>query len=595
MKSVARSEHRWLLACLGLYGLTLCLLGHWLHPVAMPGGEYDLYVERAESLLAGTLTNDAFHGMLFPELVALTTLALGNAFAAGRVVTHAAAIAVLYVLYRWIRQHHGPRPAVWTCVLLAVNAQFVLLSLQACSDMTATAFLAAAAWLGCRYSSHRHVVAAAGLCLGLALATRPSSMPLAPLFLAVVAANAGRGIGLRAFAGATFGLGLFVGWLPHAIPTWLQFGSPFANESWRVLDSKLCHFDVQILVTPRYEGMLDLLTHEFGALLRLFVQDFWRLWTEVLGAWLAGGCMVRAFAVSTTALALAACLWHLWRRQHLPILSFVLLHTLLIAFTFVPGEGMLLPIVPWVLALVVIAGFACARRWPLAVHALAAVYATTLAGMAPATLAEFARQHPTAEIAAAERVQQEHGATVTLISTYAAMQRHVSARVWTVSPPLPATYSTATMWQIISKTANEVGADYFLTSTASFWYALPDLAAQAPAGHTVRRLDDGVLLVQLPRLQRDWLQRAEVTRAADGNSIDCYLALVEMPDLLGVGFTVFAPDGTSQLLALPSTGPREYRATLPTPPTGGRWRFVPACMLRDGRVLRGTAIELALP
>ena len=64
-------HRRWPCIVVAAWTIALLVVGAVWHPIGVAGGEYGLYVERAERLLAGELANDPFHGMLYPELTAL--------------------------------------------------------------------------------------------------------------------------------------------------------------------------------------------------------------------------------------------------------------------------------------------------------------------------------------------------------------------------------------------------------------------------------------------------------------------------------------------------------------------------------------------
>jgi hypothetical protein len=141
-----------------------------------------------------------------------------------------------------------------------------------------------------------------------------------------------------------------------------------------------------------------------------------------------------------------------------------------------------------------------------------------------------------------------------------------------------------------------VGADWFLTSRATCWLPFADLVAAAPPGARVVRQDDAVLLVRLFREVPPWLALATVELAPDGASLELGLRTHEVPGLVAAGFTILPPAGEPAVWPLPRTGPHDFRATLPWPAAAsGRWRFVPGCMLSDGRVLTAPALERSWP
>jgi hypothetical protein len=588
---VSTAERRSPIVVAVAFAAALIVLGAWLHPVAVPGGEYDAYAERAAHLLAGELRNDPFHGMLYPLLVAAVALTGVEPFAAGRVVSSLAAGALCLVLHRFVRERSGPTPAHWATVLLVANAPIALLGLQAASDMLATALLSTAVWLQLG-AGRRGRVVAAGLCFGLVIAARPGLLPLGlPCALAFLLRGAVPQAGAPAL-GAWL-LGAVAGWLPHAVPTALQFGSPFANENWRILVSKVAGWDVGRLHDPAESGLLDVVATHGAALWRLGVADLRELVGHAVGSLLAGrspfAAIVWALAV-LAAIGLLVAMRREGRRALLPV-GLVVGYGLLVAFGFAPSERALLPIAALLLAAAVTALAGVAARWRPALHVVGIGWLAVLVHAGVSVWPSFVRSHPLAEIAAARDLQRAHGAGLVLAGTWPFLGNAVGMRAVVVAELPAARYTPAMMWQAIAA----ADADFFVCSGASFWPSRRELAAAAPAGAGIVRNDD-VLVVRLPGAAADWLEHAEVVRAPDGRTLELVVRVRDGLDIVGAGFTVTPPQGADSVLALARHDQREFRATLPLPPgAAGRWLFTPGCVLPGNRWRTATLIELDLP
>ena len=591
--ALSKRAHRLLLLVVAAFVLALVVFGITCHRVSVPGGEYDFYAERAELLASGVLANDVFHGWLVPLLITAATPCVGDAFATGRVLSALSAGAVVYATHRLAHARFGGVVATCTTVLLVGNPIFLRLGVQVASDMPAAAFLLLAVMLQQQARTWRGWLCA-GLGLGAAIATRPNYVPMAGIFVVAAwfADRAGAALGGGRFLALL--AGSVVGLLPHLVLTVAQFGSLWVNENWRVLASKAANWDLAPLQDPAPGGLLSVLSQHGAELLSRFVEDWWRTWTRAIGDWLVGGeCPALAVAVSLVACAavLADAARH--RCRAAVTVAFVVLWSALVAFSFEPVDRTLLPIAPLVLATTV----ACLRRvLPAKVGWLLLVgWFVTVVVAAPRVLARFVRSHAVGEVALAARLRAEHGPTVTVASTFACLGLH--ARVRAVRVVLPAGDAAASaVWACVTSQAG--GADYFVTSTASYWGSLPALASATPPGAEVVWNDGDVLGVRLPSPEVSWLAEATVVPEPSRAHLALRVRVNPLPDVLGAGFVVTAPGGEPTLLPLQRQEAGDYVATTPMPPASSarrRWRFVPACMLGDGRILHAPVIELDLP
>lgn len=576
-----------------LYLAALVVVGCLVHPLPVAGGEYDGYAERAELLLAGQLVNDPFHGMLYPELVAVVTTVVGDAFAAARLVTSLSAAALVMALHRLTTVLFGERPAWWTTVLLIANAPFAVLGLQAIADVLGAALLlgALAVAVGGESTRRRGVV---GLLLGLAISARPSFLPLGAVFVSWVAWCGDRGLVARLRRCVPLLAGLAVGYLPHAIPTTLQFGSPFANQSWRILASKVAGWDPTPLHEPTQAGLLELLREHGGTLWRLGCADFATLWCDTMPTWLLGGAPWSPVTVVVAVAGIVAGAWCARQRGRRTWLVFgvVFVYAALVAFTFQPTERTLLAIAPCVLAWSVAMVDAWTGRVRLVGTLVGVAMLTCSVAAAPAVWAGFVRKHPTAEIVAARELLARHGASVVVASFYPMLGRLAGVQALTLSVTAR---EPQALWASILAAARPRGVDYVVVTTASIG-PLGPLVAALPTGARVERHEGELLVVALDRDPVTWLAEAEVALSADGRRFELVVRNLPSVPIVAAGFTVFPPQGEGVLVPLARVGGHEFRGTVEVPiGAGGSWRFVPGCMLADGHLHGAAAIQRDVP
>lgn len=575
-----------LLPCVSLYLAALVVVGCLVHPIPVAGGEYDGYAERAELLLAGNLVNDPFHGMLYPELVALVSTVVGDAFAAARLVTSLSAAVLLLALHRLTTVTFGARPAWWTTVLLMANAPFAVMGVQAIADVLGAALLvgALAVAAGGESALRRGVV---GLLLGLAISARPSFLPLAAVFVVWVVWCGERGVVARLLRCGPLLAGVVIGYLPHAIPTTLQFGSPLANQSWRILASKAAGWDTTPLHAPEQTGLFELLREHGGTLWRLGCADFATLWCDTMPTWLLGGAPWSPGTVVMAVAGIVAGVWFARQRGHLTWLvsGVVVVYAALVAFTFQPTERTLLAVAPCVLAWSVAMVDAWTVRGRLVGTLVGVVVLTCTMAAAPAVWVGFVGKHPTAEIVAARELLARHGASVVVASFYPMLGRLAGVQALTLSVT---SREPQALWAGILAAARPRGVDYVVTSTASIG-PLGPLVAALPAGARVERHEGELLVVALDRDTVTWLAEADAALSADGRRFELVVRTLPSVPLVAAGFTVFPPQGNGVLVPLVRVGEHEFRGTVGVPNgAAGPWRFVPGCMLGDGQ-LRGSA------
>lgn len=235
---------------------------HWMEEAGT--AERDGYVRQAEQLLAGELPKDPFRPPLYSLLVAGLGGAIGDPFAAARLISNLAAACLAWVAWRTGRElggglPHRPSPpallprgeggtpespadtvASWAFAATAVNPNLWILGQHATTDMTFGALAAGVLLAGLIYLKRpgARPAVVAGALLGLAAFTRGNAIFLLPgLLLAFLLAGKPFGPRLRHLVYA--GLAALPGYA--ALWSWrfAAFGDPFHDENWKNVAWKL--------------------------------------------------------------------------------------------------------------------------------------------------------------------------------------------------------------------------------------------------------------------------------------------------------------------------------------------------------------------
>jgi len=271
--------------------LALAVFGaryHWVEEVGT--AERDGYVTQAEELLAGRIPEDPFRPLLYPLLTAgLTRLGL-KPFAAARLLSNAAAVALVLLAWGFGRRlggagRNGLELGLWAAAATAVNPNLWILGQHVTTDMLFAALaggclLAALAYLE---RPRRSTAALVGLLYGAAAFTRGNALFLLPA-LALAATLAGAGdekvgdtprYGIRRnlrYRGRDVLLAVgcaVVALLPHWALRAAVFGDPFHDENWKNLAWKLHGYpDWSYLERVPYDGLWTVISDAPGAVLR---------------------------------------------------------------------------------------------------------------------------------------------------------------------------------------------------------------------------------------------------------------------------------------------------------------------------------------
>lgn len=574
-----------------LYTGSLIVLGVWVHTLGIRGA-IDHFVERGELLLQGRLAGDPYHPFLYPELIALTTLVIGDAFAAARIVSSVAAGIFVYAATRLASDLWGERVAFWTFMLLVANGTVALVGIGGGADMTAAALWAISVWLVLREGRRSHALLA-GLSFGLACATRLNCMLMLPvmggsLFFVSAATKHERWSALR-----RFGLGLLIGYLPNGIPSWFLWGTPVTMENWRNLALKLAPvWDESLLEANAYSSMASLLRESWLPLLARTGQDLVTMakhsWPQTLAGEGASPTLRNASGLAVGISWLLVLM--IRRRVALPSLTVTLIWSLAIAATFFPQERLLMPVLP--LALSALPAAAALMPRSRIIDATLGLFVVACAAAIPEAVRKFQAEQPHAEVAAARQLAAEIGPFATIASHYGLMARYVPARsVYVPEPPRSSDVATHFVRNVL-KLAEAQPIDAVVVGPATMpSLSFAALQAACPPGSRVERCGEAIVL-RLPP-SHVWLDRATATRSATG--IDLAIEVLR-DDVLFAGFLVHQAGADPVPVLLPRTGPRTFAATIPLDDrVRGTIAVTPACMVKAGHLVRAAALHVELP
>ncbi|HEX5053029.1 MAG TPA: hypothetical protein VFZ65_14740, partial [Planctomycetota bacterium] len=206
--------------------------------------EGDLYHERAEQLLAGTVVFDAFHPFGYVLLLAAVHVFVSPSLVAGGLVSAAAAGVLVWstgVVAETLRPGAGGPARLFA----ASNGVVWVLGTMACSDMTSAALVMWAAALLCRSPGQlgfgRSV--AIGSLLGYAVGSRFGSLGVAALVCLWTVLRCPRARSVSGLA-----VGVLAGLAPQAWLAALVDKTPLQNDNWHNMVLKIvCDDDLSRL------------------------------------------------------------------------------------------------------------------------------------------------------------------------------------------------------------------------------------------------------------------------------------------------------------------------------------------------------------
>lgn len=304
----------------------LALFGARYHWVEEAGtAERDGYVGEAEQLLAGNLPKDPFRPPLYPLLAAGLGGAIGDPFAAARLISNLAAAALAWIAWRTGRELGGSNAigqssdsngetfgdsvGSWAFAATAVNPNLWILGQHTTTDMTFGALAAGALLAGLIYLKRpgSQPACVAGALLGLAAFTRGNAIFLLPgLLLAFLLA--GKPFGPRVRHLLYGGLAALPGYA--ALWAWrlAAFGDPFHDENWKNVAWKLYGYpDWSYLDRVPFHSLGEIVRADPLGILKGGFAELWRFAQSGLAQLV--GTPVHA------ALFVAAGAWLIWRKD----------------------------------------------------------------------------------------------------------------------------------------------------------------------------------------------------------------------------------------------------------------------------------------
>ncbi len=133
-----------------IFLLIMTVLALVFHKVGGFGVETDFYwgyAPEAKAFLHGKITIDAFHGPLYPWLLALVARAIGDLFTSGVLISVFSASVTVYFVFEIMKSLFSSDVAFAATVLVAVNKSFVEYSYTAGTDMVFVALSMAGLFL----------------------------------------------------------------------------------------------------------------------------------------------------------------------------------------------------------------------------------------------------------------------------------------------------------------------------------------------------------------------------------------------------------------------------------------------------------------
>ncbi len=414
--------------------VALALFGACYHPVEEAGtAERDGYVAQGERLLAGELPRDPFRPPLYPLLIALLGGAIGDPFAAARLISNFAAAALAWIAWRTGRElwplDRSDSIAGWAFAATAVNPNLWILGQHTTTDMTFGALTAGALLAGLVYLKRPDTTPAlaAGALFGLAAFTRGNAIFLLPgLLLAFLVAGRPIAPRRRHLLYAAFAA------LPGYCALWFwrlaAFGDPFHDENWKNLAFKLHGY-------PDWSYLDRVPFHNLGEIVRADSLGILEGGLSELGRFAASGLAQLVGTPLHAGVFLAAGLWLVFRKDRVAgwLLGAGLLFLTAVAFSFFTWGRLLLCLLPAASAITFAALFralpsldrrALARR--IALGAAAALVLSLAAKTALRRLPAFIDRHPTLEIATLRRLEGALPAGTRLAGTSPFLGRYLT-------------------------------------------------------------------------------------------------------------------------------------------------------------------------
>ena len=594
--------HRILLLATLAWTLAVLILAPYLHPIETLRGESDHYTLRAAQMREGVIDDDQFHPFLFIELNCLMSFLTGDVFVAGRTVSILFGALLLYASARMALALCGALGCFWTFTLLAANPHYVLLSMQAASDMTGASLFVLATWSTLFGRTQRLHTALTGLAWGLAISTRFNFVLLMPLAAYFVMRRHRQGVRDLVTRRATswwmpLASGLALGYLPNLVPTLVASGTIYPAGNWKNLALKASgNWDTAHLHNPPYADASELLREKAGLLLQMGASDFCHYWSCAIGDQILG-LPQSALAASIASIALAlATAFALLQNRALEVRSMAALlvtGTASVAFTFHTDMRLTLFLIP--LALICIAHGI--RRLPQKLDTIASTailiplyfFGSNAYGIAR----DFYEGHPFEEIAIAKDLAARVGRLEAITSSLSTLNRHITNR--TVQLHISG-YETrsATAWLKSADEAAKKNASHLLVcGPKTSGFTIEQFLEALPSDYEVIAKNDNALALRIPNSNSaEWLRDLSAYRQGDGR---VHFKIQTHPDhnLHAIGLLFVRESQPDTLVRLEPTGNDLFSASIQvTNDLQTTWTVVAHAIRADGTITHTMPITL---
>ena len=594
------SEHRTNLARLRIATLAwvaaVTVGGVLLHPVEAVGGELDQYAQRAALLLQGIIADDQFHPFLYPELVALCSLALDDVFASGRFVSAMAGGILVYYGARIAQLLSSQAGGWWTFALLAANPAIVSHSMQVASDMTGSALCIWATWATLCAWNKPTAPALAGVAWGLAAAARFNfaaflpSVAIALWIQGKLTKQSQSGMRWDWWNIGAIGLGWTIGYAPNLVPTYIASGLFHPADNWKNLSLKLSgNWDREFLINPPYPDAMHLLTQDGDQLLSMGYRDFEYYWTQGLGLQMLGDVAHQpAIAAALSLLAAASALFTLVQRRCNQARASTLvcvLGTVVMCLTFHQAFRLMIFVLPLSWAAIHASLHATLSRRPALIHGLSAAALMLIASNIPTHFAEFASLHPTDEISAAKRLSASVSPMTCIASPLSIITQHVPNRIANIEVPVKEKLDSKSFFRAALETSARNGAQYLVCGPLSAMLPMEHLQMNLPEGTKVLEHTPNSLVLELsPTTSSSWLSNASIEVLEVGQVL-CRVDVTPDLDITSAGIAIHMGDGAPRIFQLTRDTKGSFSARIQTADDlKGEFPFVAYAILKDGTV-----------
>jgi 4-amino-4-deoxy-L-arabinose transferase-like glycosyltransferase len=419
---------------LASWALFLFVFAYLMHPMEeIDTAERDQYVRQVEAISNGELPRDPFHPLLYPLVARALIPVTRDAFAAARLASVLAAIALAWVSASLARRMLGAPAAMFSVVMLLLNFHVIHYGVLTTTDMLFAALSLATirACLGYTDLPTRRRLAGVALLFSLSFFTRSTGVFLIVAVILCVWKYGRSTLREKLQHSVLFCTVAVIVLVPHLILTHIQFGSPFYTENWKNVAFKISGQGWDYFDRIPYNGAMEMLRESWK---RIIVQGFSTLermlcHTSATLTAPYGPMRMVVLYVGVTAGIVTACMRR--RRDFALVGVSMLSYCLLVAFSFFSTVRLLLPVLTGIYAFAAYGLLELPGTWMTPrvyrryTAAVIVVAATGMLLALPARVASFYERHPRQEVTMLRQLDARHGDSVTVMATLPHGWRHV--------------------------------------------------------------------------------------------------------------------------------------------------------------------------